>query len=242
MHIHPEALVADVAAGAPATIKIFQQHGIEFCCGGRIPLSEASARHGLDLAGLIAELTLATGGAADQVDWRTRPLSEIVAHIQRRFHNPLREELPRLEAMMQRVVTRHGDRLPDTLLPLSRTFETLRHELLDHMAKEDAVLFPAIESLERQEAGAVPGQWTWIAQPIGVMEAEHEAAGAALARMRELTGGYQPPDGACPTFRGLYYGLSELEREMHEHVHLENHVLFPRADQLASERGTPIAG
>jgi regulator of cell morphogenesis and NO signaling len=102
------------------------------------------------------------------------------------------------------------------------------------MAKEDSILFPAIAQAE--EAGesyaAESGAWNWIGQPIDVMEAEHDQAGAALAAMRELTSGYTPPADACPTFRGLYYGLAELERAMHVHVHLENNILFPRAEQL----------
>ena len=114
------------------------------------------------------------------------------------------------------------------LAQLQATFAELQHELLDHMKKEDVVLFPAIVALE---AGAAPGRsagWTWIDQPIGAMEAEHASAGAALERIAELTDGHVPPADACPTFRGLYHGLSELERDMHVHVHLENHILFPR--------------
>ena len=134
--------------------------------------------------------------------------------------------------MVDKVVSRHGARLPRLAL-LQETFAVLQHELLDHMKKEDVVLFPAIVALE---AGAAPGRssgWTWIDQPIGAMEAEHASAGAALARIAELTDGHVPPEDACPTFRGLYHGLSELERDMHVHVHLENHILFPRAAALA---------
>ena len=97
------------------------------------------------------------------------------------------------------------------------------------MAKEDRVLFPAIAAIEAGAAGAN----AWIDQPIAVMEAEHDHAGQALARMRELTADYTPPEWACPTFRGLYFGLAELERDMHLHVHLENNILFPRAAALA---------
>ena len=134
--------------------------------------------------------------------------------------------------MVDKVVSRHGARLP-RLAQLQETFAVLQHELLDHMKKEDVVLFPAIVALE---AGAAPGRssgWTWIDQPIGAMEAEHASAGAALERIAELTDGHVPPEDACPTFRGLYHGLSELERDMHVHVHLENHILFPRAAALA---------
>jgi regulator of cell morphogenesis and NO signaling len=164
--------------------------------------------------------------------WTRAPLADLVAHIQRRFHRPLQTELPRLRSMLEKVVSRHGATMADTLLPLRSTFAMLQSELIEHMAREDAVLFPTIVALEqRQELGTE--DWTWIERPIEVMELEHASAGAALDRIALLTNGYLPPDGACPTFRGLYYGLADLEREMHEHVHLENNVLSPRAALLA---------
>jgi len=237
MQFTASTTVAEVAAAEPATIKVFQRHKIDFCCGGKIAMADACARHGLDTEALLAELRAVRAAADDPADWRRLPLKDLVAHIQARYHAPLRDELPRLSAMLDKVVQRHAHRLPETLLPLQTTFESLRRELLEHMAKEDAVLFPSVLALEAHAAAkGTTTEWSWIEQPIEVMEAEHEAAGAALARMRALTDGYAPPEDACPTFRGLYYGLSELERDMHLHVHLENQILFPRAAQLASTR------
>lgn len=233
MKITPDTLVADIATVSPATIKVFQRHRIDFCCGGKMPLADVCEQRQIDVHDLIEELDAALLVVDATTDWTKAPLPDLVAHIQRRFHRPLTAELPRLRAMLDKVVSRHGDRLPDTLMPLQSTFADLESELTAHMAKEDAVLFPAIVSLA---AGTPPDRtpdWTWIDQPIDVMEQEHVAAGAALARIAELTEGYTPPPDACPTFRGLYHGLSELEREMHLHVHLENHVLFPRAAALA---------
>jgi len=235
MQFTASTTVAEVAAAEPATIKVFQRHKIDFCCGGKIAMADACARHGLDTEALLAELRAVRAAADDPADWRRLPLKDLVAHIQARYHGPLRDELPRLGAMLDKVVQRHGHRLPETLLPLQATFESLRRELLEHMAKEDAVLFPSVLALEAHAtAKETPTGWSWIEEPIEVLEAEHEAAGAALATMRALTNGYAPPEDACPTFRGLYYGLSELERDMHLHVHLENQILFPRAAQLAS--------
>jgi regulator of cell morphogenesis and NO signaling len=231
--ISARSTVADIAASAPATIRVFQQHDIEFCCGGKIPLAEACARQGLDLETLVAELRAAQQDVEPSIDPSHMPLRDLVAHIQQRFHEPLRGELPRLSAMLTKVVDRHGLRLSDTLLPLQATFDRLQAELLDHMAKEDAVLFPAIIALESQEGDR--SAWDWLAQPIHVMEVEHQAAGGALAAMRTLSGSYTPPEWACATFVGLYHGLAQLERDMHEHVHLENNVLFPRAAGLVGE-------
>ncbi|MGE4085098.1 MAG: iron-sulfur cluster repair di-iron protein [Vicinamibacterales bacterium] len=229
MTINRNSHVSTVATEAPATIRIFQEYGLDFCCGGKRPLADACAERGIDVDLLVARLqTVTTDGGADR-NWQTAPLCDLVAHIQQRFHGPLREELPRLAAMMAKVVSRHGDHLPQTLHPLQATLTELQDDLLQHMAKEDRLLFPAIVAAEAGESAAA----SWIDQPIAVMEAEHDDAGRALARMRELTGDYTPPEWACPTFRGLYYGLAELEREMHLHVHLENNILFPRAASTA---------
>jgi regulator of cell morphogenesis and NO signaling len=211
MQITARTTVAEIAAAEPSTIKLFQRHKIDFCCGGKIPLADACARQGLDTDALLAELRAVRAAADDPAGWGRAPLKDLIGHIQAR--------------------------LPAALLPLQATFESLHRELVEHMSKEDTVLFPAVLALEANAAAeGTLKDWTWIAQPIDVMEAEHDAAGAALARMRALTGGYAPPEDACPTFRGLYFGLAELERDMHLHVHLENHVLFPRAEQLAVAR------
>jgi regulator of cell morphogenesis and NO signaling len=175
----------------------------------------------------------ATRPATAERTWAEASLTELISHIQTRYHEPLRDELPRLEAMVAKVLSRHGDKLPDLLPPLFETFVHLREELLEHMQKEDRVLFPVIVALEAGRPLPVSDAGAWLPSPIGVMESEHEAAGQALARMRELTSDYTPPEWACPTFRGLYFGLAQLETDMHLHVHLENHILFPRALKLA---------
>jgi regulator of cell morphogenesis and NO signaling len=233
MTITPSTHVADIATNAPATIKVFQRHRIDFCCGGKLPLADVCERQHLDLNQIITELDGSLITAEATTDWTRASLADLVGHIQRRFHRPLNAELPRLRAMLEKVVSRHGTRLPDTLLPLQEVFAELQSELTTHMTKEDLVLFPAIVSLEAGQPPRASGDWTWIDQPIAAMEAEHAFAGAALEKIAQLTGGYAPPEDACPTFRGLYHGLAELERDMHQHVHLENHILFPRAAALA---------
>jgi regulator of cell morphogenesis and NO signaling len=234
IHITADTRISDIAATAPATIKIFQQHQIDFCCGGKIPLAEACARRGIDTDTLLTELRAAQRPPEGWPDWEMSTLTALITHIQKRYHEPLRAELPRLDAMLAKVVQRHGDRLPETLLPLQFTFEHLQTELLLHMSKEDSVLFPAIVAAEAAvcDSQERTGAWGWIEEPLDAMVTEHESAGSALATMRALTRGYVPPEDACPTFRGLYHGLAEVESDMHLHVHLENSVLFPRAARL----------
>lgn len=232
MVITPDTHVADLATSSPATIKVFQQYGIDFCCGGHRPLSEACAERAVNVDVVIDALEHSLAESSADADWKDARLSALVEHIQQRFHEPLRQELPRLAAMLDKVISRHGDRHGDMLRSLGRVFGDFQSDLLSHMEKEDLVLFPAVTALERGEASAL-GQWHWIAGPIGMMELEHADAGAALAEMRRLTNGYTPPADACPTFQGLFFGLAELEREMHLHVHLENNILFPRTEALA---------
>jgi len=232
MTIAPETTVAEIVTSAPATIRIFQDHQIDYCCGGRIPLAQACTARGLDIGALLQELQAAVAPSSREPVWANESLTALVRHIQARYHEPLRVELPRLDAMLDKVVSRHGDHLPETLLPLQRAFKGLQAELLVHMAKEDRVLFPFIVALEAGEAVPVADALEWIRSPIAAMEADHEEAGRALAFIRDVTSSFAPPEWACPTFRGLYYGLSQLEADMHLHVHLENNILFPRAARL----------
>jgi len=126
MTITASTTVAEIAAAAPATIKVFQRYHIDFCCGGRIPLSDACANHGVDTDTLLAALRAAPAAADDPADWHHAPLSDLIAHIQMRYHVPLRAELPRLAGMLEKVVSRHGDRLPEVLIPLRASFESLQ--------------------------------------------------------------------------------------------------------------------
>jgi regulator of cell morphogenesis and NO signaling len=208
MTLTPESTVADIATTAPATISVFQHHHIDFCCGGKIPLAQACHARGLDVDAVLTDLRAAVAPAAAEPNWNDASLTALVSHIQQRYHEPLRQELPRLSAMLEKVVTRHGDHLPETLLPLQRTFEALKAELLDHMTKEDRALFPVIVALESRAPLPLSDVGAWITSPVSVMEAEHESAGIALESIRALTNGFAPPEWACPTFRGLYYGLA----------------------------------
>lgn len=236
MEFAPQTHVAKVATRHPGTIRVFQKHGIDFCCGGGRPLSEACEEKGLSFDELQAELASAAAGpAGDERDWETAPLSELIDHIVLRYHDRLRDELPRLAAMAARVLMVHGEKHPEMLRGLVTTFTELRDELEAHTGKEEHALFPYVRELETVAAqgGVFPGSaFGSMATPVTQLEAEHQEAADALAELRRLTDGYQPPTGACTTFRGLFHGLAELESDLHHHVHLENNILFPRAIEL----------
>jgi len=227
--------VAQIAARFPATVRVFQEHGIDFCCGGGRTLQKVAEEDGFDLPTLSAELESAIAGAtADELDWNEAPLDELADYIVGRFHESLRRELPRLAAMAEKVERVHGERFPDMLPELRRTFDNLAAELDSHTMKEEQILFPAIRQLSGRSGE--PNLSFGIEGPIAVMEMEHQDAAEALAKMRELTDGYTVPASACNTFRALFFGLDELERETKEHIHMENNILFPRALSLFEEK------
>lgn len=227
--------VREIALANPELIRVFEKFGIDYCCGGKKPLSEACAAKGLDVAEVEAALDAAEESAgAPEVNWQLEPLTKLTQHIVETHHGYVRAELPRLQMLAEKVVRRHGDTQPH-LIELQRLVEEISAEMGQHMVKEEIVLFPYIGKLEYAQAAGTPAPqacFDGVERPIAVMTQEHEHTGAALAQLRELTDGFTPPVGACPTYLAYYRGLLDLEQDMHRHVHLENNVLFPRAIEL----------
>lgn len=220
MSIHPESKVGQIAAEHPLATRVFARHGIDFCCGGGRPLAEVCAGRRLDAATVVSEIEAELAApCATEIRWDEAPLNDLVEHLLAAYHKPLKEELPRLEAMARKVVDVHRDKRPEALPELLSVYLGLRAELEQHMAKEERILFPMIKR----------GQGAMADGPISVMEHEHDAAAGALRRLRELTDGYRVPEEACNTWRALWHGLAALEEALHQHIHLENNILFPRA-------------
>jgi len=220
MTIRRDQTIGEIAVAYPGATRVFARHGIDYCCGGGKPLVETCATKQLDADDLLDEIRRElTSTTASPDRWADRPLGELIDHILVTYHRPLAEELPRLDAMARKVRETHGDKKPAVLSELASTMHDLRHELEQHMLKEEEILFPMIRR----------GQGASAEGPIACMEHEHEDAGSALARLRALTDDYRVPAEACTTWRALWHGLAELETAMHEHIHLENNILFPRA-------------
>jgi regulator of cell morphogenesis and NO signaling len=230
--------LAELAAASTAAVRILEQHGLDYCCGGARPLEDAAREKGLDPAALLAEIERAQTSAPAGRDWRTAPLDELADYIVKTHHEYLKLNLPALSARLAKVLEVHGAKDPARLEAMSEVFGAMRAELEEHMHKEEVILFPFIERYGRAASQGLPlppAPFGTIANPIRVMEREHDSAGGALARLRELTGGYTLPEWACDTARALWRGLEELEHDLHVHIHLENNLLFPRA--IALERG-----
>ena len=220
MIIQSDSTVGQLAAEHPLATRVFHRHGIDFCCDGGKKLQEACVAQGVDLETVLEEIrTELRNTTTPEERWVQAPLKDLVDHILVAYHQPLQEELPRLETMARKVLAVHGDKDPDTLSELVKVYAGLKAELDQHMVKEERILFPMIN----QGQGAMAGG------PVSVMQQEHDFAGAALKRLRELTNDYQVPPQACNTWRALWHGLAALEESLHQHIHLENNILFPRA-------------
>jgi regulator of cell morphogenesis and NO signaling len=221
-----ETTVGELVRSAPVRARIWEKLGIDFCCGGKKPLAEVCRARNLDASTVLAMLdALDNTPDAGLVDADAMSLAALCDHIEAVHHGYLREELPRLEFMTRKVAAVHGDHEP-RLLQVRETFQAFAPEMIGHMHDEETAIFPRIRNLNTI---ATTDERTALHESIGDLEREHEEAGAALARFRELTDGYTPPEWACNTFRALYDSLARLEENMHQHVHKENNVLFPRA-------------
>jgi regulator of cell morphogenesis and NO signaling len=230
-----EKTVGELVCERPGRSRIFEDFGIDYCCGGKKPLAEACAKKGVAIDVVVDKLARADADASqeDSVDYSAMALDKLVDHIMATHHTYLMKELPRLEKLSKKVEKAHADS-DARLSALAQVVTALITELGSHMMKEEQVLFPIIRELVN--ADRLPAMHCGaLSNPIGVMEAEHDAAGDALATMRNLTDGYALPEGACNSYRALLDGLHTLELDLHQHIHKENNILFPRALALEAE-------
>jgi regulator of cell morphogenesis and NO signaling len=213
--------VGALVAERPARARLFERLAIDYCCGGNRPLDEVCRERGLDPTTVASLVDALDGGGEDGADWARRPLVELCDHIVEVHHSYLRRELPRLAALLEKTEHAHADERPE-LRQVRATFERLRGELDQHLENEERTLFPAVRRLGPDEP------FTDATVVCDHLEDEHAAVGALLAELAELTGGYDTTRANCNTHRAAIDGLRELERDLHEHVHEENNILFPR--------------
>jgi regulator of cell morphogenesis and NO signaling len=227
--------VREIALSQPSSMRVFEQFGIDYCCGGQKPLAVACSEQDVEVGAVLAALASAASEPGPELtDWSNAPLEDLIHHILAQHHEYVKTELPRLDALAQKVVAQHYTRHAE-LLNIHLALQKLEQELTPHLMKEEQVLFPYIVNLEHALAvgGAKPqGCFGMVANPIHMMMQEHDGAGELLAELRQLSGHYTPPEDACATFHALYAGLKEFEQDLHRHIHLENNILFPRAIAL----------
>ena len=228
--------VKEYALEIPAATRIFEKLGIDYCCGGGKSLADACANAGVAVEEVLGSLqnNARTDGTSVDEDWTTSSQADLITHIVEKHHRFTREELERLDALLTKVCGVHGQNHPE-LFEIQHQFGNLRGELKPHMLKEERVLFPYIVQLEeaamaKQFLPAPP--FGTVRNPVRVMMAEHDAAGYILGKMRESSSNYAVPPDGCISYKTLYSALAALEVDLHQHIHLENNILFPRAAEI----------
>lgn len=224
--------VGDIVAADWRTAAIFDRLGIDFCCGGGRTVADACRAAGVDPAAVEQALAALPAGAAVE-DPREWPIDRLIDHIVETHHAYVRAALPRIGDYLAKLTRVHGARHPE-LHDIAIAWGELSAGLQQHMQKEEHVLFPYVRELAAAGPG-LPGPFSTVEHPIRVMEREHEEAGGQLRAIRRLSRDYAPPADACTTYRVCFEELAAFERDLHRHVHLENHVLFPKAVALEAQ-------
>lgn len=207
--------------------QVFEKYGLDFCCKGKRPLRSALEEKELNKATVLSELENALGRNMISMDFGAMSLTELAEYIVRVHHTYVKLNSPQIFNYILKVASKHGDRYPH-MREVYELFAEVRAELESHMEKEEKILFPRIKQLEIPEL-ASGKSLEFITAPIEVMEAEHDSAGSALQKIRELTNNYTAPEDACTTHRLTLESLKAYEEDLHQHVHLENNILFPKA-------------
>lgn len=217
--------LADAVIANPAAARVFERHGLDYCCHGRRSIADAAGEAGVAAETVVAEL--------DDLERRAEPWEDLdppalADHVVAVHHRYLQEELPLLEALAAKVASVHGTRHPE-LTEVHRLVKAVREDLEPHMMKEERVLFPAIHAAA---GGQKEFPFGSLENPINMMVFEHEATGELLEELRRVTDDYALPDDACASYTSLYERLDAAEHDTHLHIHKENHILFPAALRL----------
>ncbi|MDH3649757.1 MAG: iron-sulfur cluster repair di-iron protein [Saprospiraceae bacterium] len=237
MELTTKKTVAELVVQNYKAADVFKKYGIDFCCGGKIPLEEICMKKNIDLDRIHADLLALDLEFEDKENYESWPLDELVDHIIAKHHSYVSENLPLISQYAEKVARVHGHHRPETI-EIRNQFSTLSQELTSHMMKEERILFPFIKALvyaDRQGQSSPVPPFGSVANPVSMMEHEHDTAGSLVKEISALSDNYTPPPEACNTYRVLYYKLEEFEGDLHKHIHLENNILFPKAVQLEKQ-------
>ena len=227
--LNADQTLGQIAVNLPGATAVFRRLKLDFCCGGQVSLALAAGAKGLDVPALLAELS-----ALQRSDQAVQPTDTValIDHIISRYHEVHRQQLPELIRMARRVEAVHRDN-PEVPAGLAELLEAIEQDLLTHMHKEEAILFPMLK------AGGNP----FVSQPINMMRVEHIHHGAMLDRLADITHNANPPQGACNTWRALYGGIAQLHDDLINHIHTENNILFAQFEAApVAPRSSPCCG
>ncbi|MBV9085019.1 MAG: iron-sulfur cluster repair di-iron protein [Acidobacteriaceae bacterium] len=233
MGIDTAQTVREIVQQNPAAVPVFEALGIDYCCGGGKSLEDACKTRNLPVDKVLTDLrdALVARPTKDDAPGMTSALSDLADHIVAQHHNYARRELTRLTSLAEKVFLRHGGKHPE-LGHIRDLVIAMSSEAFTHMLKEEQVLFPRLKTMEQAATNGTPPPQAFfgaLINPIRHMMEDHDDTGELLRNIRSLTNEYQSPAGACMSFQALYHGLADLESDLHQHIHLENNILFPRA-------------
>jgi regulator of cell morphogenesis and NO signaling len=244
MNLATDKTVRELAVEVPGATRVFEKMGIDYCCGGRRSLADACAIAGVTFEDVQLELTDASRPQENEPNFQTATLEEIMDHIVRKHHSFTRLEIGRLNALLEKVCLAHGENHPE-LFRINVLFRELGADLETHMTKEERVLFPYVTRMEaatKQDLPLFRPPFGTVANPVHMMMVEHDRAGELLKEIRALSSDYVPPFDGCMSYQALYTAFAELEKDLHQHIHLENNILFPRAVEMESmTEATPVS-
>ena len=237
MHPTPieTATIGAIVAADYRTAKVFEARGIDFCCGGKIPLATACAQNGLDLALIMRELEAVQNEPGNRSEnYGAWSLSFLADYIVNTHHVYLKENDDQIAAYARKIAGVHGANHPE-VIEIAALFAKIATDMTAHLKEEEEVFFPAVK---RAEAAKTSGQQPaaedreTMRTSLERLHREHEEIGEAVHAIRHLARDYAIPSDACNTFTVTYQKLKEFEDDLHKHVHLENNILFPKAAQL----------
>ena len=226
--------VREVAVQVPESTRLFETLKIDYCCGGNKPLTEACASAGVEVDNVIAMLAVLSRKDNDTVNFQKLSLTELITHIIKTHHVFTKSELARLDALTEKVIGAHATNHPE-LLKVGELFRQLSTDLKPHMFKEEQILFPYMKAMELADSQNQPRPFAplgTVDNPIRVMTKEHDTVGDILRELRTVTSDYRVPSDACISYQTLYQAVEEFEEDLHQHIHLENNILFPKAAKL----------
>jgi len=222
---------------------VFEKYHLDFCCKGKRSLEKACAEQQLSISKVTEDLeNIFTKNNNSTVDFEKMSLTQLADYIVQTHHAYVKNEMPQIHAYLQKVSSKHGERHPE-LYKIFQTFNAVKEEMEGHMKKEELILFPRIKELQKladNENANLQLNITYLQSPITVMEQEHDHAGNLLNDIRILSNDYTPPQDACTTYRLSFAALKAFELDLHQHVHLENNILFPKAMETFRDLQTTI--
>lgn len=235
MNFNDQTKVKDIALSNPGARQVLEDAGLDYCCGGGKSLQEACLHADVPAEEILNRLREnSLDVTPDDANWTSAPLSDLTRHIRERHHQYVRQAIVRIQPLLDKVEAKHRKNHSE-IADIQRLFVEIGREMIMHMRKEEQILFPYIDALEHAvntHASVEPPFFQTVRNPIHAMMQEHDAAGDLVRQIRSLTSEYAAPADACTSFRALYEALREFEADLHQHVHLENNVLFPRAVEL----------